>query len=187
MEDILNTKEFSKEQESITDDKLGRNHVYFLPYLMGERSPHNDPMARATFTGITMDTSRSDMTQAVLEGVAFAIRDSFEVAKKLGMNITNATLCGGGAKSPLWRKIIANVLNVDINIPQVEEGPSMGAAMLAMVAAGAYPSVKAAADAICRVSETVKPDAQIAERYEEKYRNFTGIYPSLKSVFKLIN
>ena len=187
MEDILNTKEFSKEQENITDDKLGRNHVYFLPYLMGERSPHNDPMARATFTGITMDTSRSDMTQAVLEGVAFAIRDSFEVAKKLGMNITNATLCGGGAKSPLWRKIIANVLNVDINIPQVEEGPSMGAAMLAMVAAGAYPSVKAAADAICRVSETVKPDAQIAERYEEKYRNFTGIYPSLKSVFKVIN
>ena len=154
---------------------------------MGERSPHNDPMARATFTGITMDTSRSDMTQAVLEGVAFAIRDSFEVAKKLGMNITNATLCGGGAKSPLWRKIIANVLNVDINILQVEEGPSMGAAMLAAVACGEYDSVQAAADAIVTVREVIEPEPELVEKYEARYQTFREIYPVLRPLFQKLD
>ena len=92
---------------------------------MGERSPHNNPLARATFTGMTMDTTRTDMTQAVLEGVAFAIRDSFEVAKSLGMKITETKICGGGAKSPLWRKMIANILNIRVCVLDKEEGPSL--------------------------------------------------------------
>ena len=183
MDDILDTKMYAEEQSAITDEKLGRNHVYYLPYLSGERSPHNDPLARATFTGMTMDTTRADMTQAVLEGVAFAIRDSFEVAKSLGINIDKVTLCGGGAKSPLWRKIIADVLNVSVAIPKVEEGPSMGAAMLAMAATGEYASVEAAADAICQVSEVIEPDKEIASRYNECYNKFKMIYPALKPVF----
>ena len=109
-EEILKTSDFAGEQADITDEKLGENHVYFLPYLMGERSPINDTNARGTFTGMTMDTSRSDLVQAVLEGVAFAIRDSFEVAKSLGIEIPRSNICGGGAKSSLWRKIFANVL-----------------------------------------------------------------------------
>ena len=112
LDDIIKDKDYQKEQAEITDDKLGNNKVFYLPYLMGERSPHNNPLARASFIGMTMDTTRSDMTQAVLEGVAFAIRDSFEVAKSLGIKIDRTKICGGGAKSPLWRKIIANVLNV---------------------------------------------------------------------------
>ena len=107
MDEIIRTKEYTKEQENIT--KLGENNVFFLPYLMGERSPHNNPDARGTFIGLTMDTTREDMTQAVLEGVAFAIRDSFEVAKSLGIQIERTKICGGGAKSPLWRRMIANV------------------------------------------------------------------------------
>ena len=114
MDEIIGTKDYGKEQEPITDDKLGENNVYYLPYLMGERSPHNNPKARGTFIGMTMDTTRADMTQAVLEGVAFAIRDSFEVAKSLGMKITETKICGGGAKSPLWSKMIANILNIRV-------------------------------------------------------------------------
>ena len=110
MDEILQEKDYVNAQKDIT--VLGDNHVYFLPYLMGERSPHNNPNARATFIGMTMDTTRADMYQAVLEGVAFALRDSFEVAKSLGINIERTKICGGGAKSPLWKKIIANVLNI---------------------------------------------------------------------------
>ena len=125
LDDIIGTGDYAKEQEGITDEMLGSNHVFYLPYLMGERSPHNNPLARATFTGMTMDTTRTDMTQAVLEGVAFAIRDSFEVAKSLGMKITETKICGGGAKSPLWRKMIANILNIRVCVLDKEEGPSL--------------------------------------------------------------
>ena len=103
MDDIIGTKDYAAEQKPITDDKLGENNIYYLPYLMGERSPHNNPDARALFIGMSMDSTRADMTQAVLEGVAFAIRDSFEVAKDLGIKIEETKICGGGAKSPLWR------------------------------------------------------------------------------------
>lgn len=183
MDGIIGTKDYSKEQEPITDDMLGNNHVYFLPYLMGERSPHNDPYARGTFTGLTMDTTRTDMTQAVLEGVAFAIRDSFEVAGKLGMKIDRTTICGGGAKSRLWCRIIADVLGIDVDVPALEEGPSQGAAMLAMVACKEYDSVKDAVDAIVKVSGTIHPDKEIVARYDRRYNEFAGIYPALKNVF----
>ena len=182
-DEILQTKDYASEQKNITDEKLGTNHVYFLPYLMGERSPINDTNARATFLGMTMDSSRSDMVQAVLEGVAFAIRDSFEVAKSLGIHVERSKICGGGAKSPLWCKIFANVLNIPLDIPQTEEGPGYGGAMLAMVGCGLYGSVKACADALVSVRRTVEPDPEISARYEKQYRNFAGIYPALKQLF----
>ena len=182
-DEILKTKDYPAEQKDITDDKLGTNHVYFLPYLMGERSPINDTNARATFLGMTMDSTRSDMVQAVLEGVAYAIRDSFEVAKSLGIRIERSKVCGGGAKSPLWRKIFANVLNLPLDIPQTEEGPGYGGAMLAMVGCGLFDSVKSCADALVTVRETVQPDPEIAARYEKRYQYFKQIYPTLKGLF----
>ena len=183
-DEILKTKDYAGEQTGITDEKLGRNRVYFLPYLMGERSPINDTDARGTFVGMSMDTSREDMLQAVLEGVAFAIRDSFEVAKSLGIEIKRSKLCGGGARSPLWRKIFANVLNIELDIPQTEEGPGYGGAMLAMVGCGEYESVAAACAQLIRVKETVAPDPAIAARYETRYQQFRRIYPAMKSLFK---
>lgn len=186
MEDILRTSEFAQEQAAITDDKLGNNHVYFLPYLMGERSPHNDASARGTFIGMTMDSSREDLYQAVLEGVAFAIRDSFEVAKSLGIHIEASKICGGGAKSPLWKKIFANVLNIRLDLIESEEGPGYGGAILAAVACGAYASVEEAAAKLVRVVDSVEPDAAIAARYEERYRKFTRIYPTVKELFSQI-
>ena len=184
MEEIIQTEDYAKEQEKI--GTLGENHVYFLPYLMGERSPHNDPNARGTFIGITMDTTRAQMTQAVLEGVAFAIRDSFEVARSLGISIDRTMICGGGAKSPLWKKIMANVLNIQVDVPQIEEGPAMGAAMLAAVADGTFASVKEAADCVVRVKETISPDPALAAAYDRQYRKFAQIYPAVRELFPKI-
>lgn len=183
MEDILKTQDYAGEQEAITPEKLGRNRVFFLPYLMGERSPINDTDARGCFMGMTMDTTRADLLQAVLEGVAFAIRDSFEVAKSLGVAIPRSMLCGGGSKSGLWRTIMANVLGIPLDIPATEQGPGYGGAMLAMVAAGRFPSVQAAADALVRVAGTVEPEAELTARYEERYRRFQKIYPACKALF----
>jgi len=183
-EEIIGTKDYGSEQKKI--EKLGGNHVYFLPYLMGERSPINDPYARGTFTGITMDTTRADMTQAVLEGVAFATRDMYEIAKKLGITIERSKICGGGAKSPMWRKIVANVLNIKIDTIESEEGPGLGGAMLAAVACGEYSSVEEAAEKIVRVTGTEEPDPELAAKYEERYQQYRLIYPALKPVFAVI-
>ena len=183
-EEVLGTSDYAEEQKNITDDRLGANRVYFLPYLMGERSPINDTDARGAFIGMSMDTSRADMVQAVLEGVAFAIRDSFEVAKSLGIKIEKSKLCGGGAKSPLWKKIIANVLGITLEIPKTEEGPGYGGAMLAMVGCGEYASVCECSDALVTTTATIEPDPAISARYEEKYRRFSEIYPALKPLYK---
>lgn len=183
MEDIFQTKDYGAEQAPITPDKLGNNHVFFLPYLMGERSPINDTNARGTFVGMTMDTTRSDLTQAMLEGVAFAIRDSLEVARSLGLDIRRSKLCGGGAKSPLWRTILANVLGLELELPVSEQGPGMGGAMLAMVACGAYSSVEEVCSKLVQVAQTVTPDPELTARYEARYQQFRQIYPALKGIF----
>ena len=181
MEDIIGTKEYGKEQEGIK--KLGENNVFFLPYLMGERSPHNNPDARAMFIGMSMDTTREDMTQAVLEGVAFGIRDSFEVAKSLGIKIEKTKICGGGAKSLLWKKIMANVLGIRVEVIESEEGPGYGGAMLAAVACGEYASVEEAAEKLVKVVGAVEPDAELTAKYEEKYQKFKKIYPTVKCLY----
>lgn len=184
LEDILETKEYDSEQEKIKT--LGENHVYFLPYLMGERSPYNNPNAKGTFIGMTMDTTRADMTQAVLEGVAFAFRDMLEVAKKLGIHVERTKICGGGAKSRCWIKILANVLNLKIDIPENEEGPSMGAAILAAVACGEYRNVEEAAERMIRIAETVEQEAELVEKYDKQYEKFKHIYPACKEVYDLL-
>lgn len=182
MDEIIGTKDYGGEQEAI--EKLGENHVYYLPYLMGERSPHNDPNARAVFLGMTMDTTRADMTQAVLEGVAFALRDSLEVARSLGIRLERTKICGGGAKSPLWKKIIANVLNLKVDVIESEEGPAMGGAMLAAVACGEYKSVEEIAAKVVRIVDTVEPDPELTAKYEERYAAFRQIYPACRPVFE---
>ena len=184
MEEILKTKDFAKEQSDI--DNLGENNVFFLPYLMGERSPHNDPDAAGTFIGMRMDTKREDMTLAIFEGVTFALRDSLEVARSLGIKIDRTMICGGGAKSSLWKRLVANILNVEVDVPMSEEGPGFGAAILAAVGCGEYESVEKAAKSIIKIKEKIKPEADLVVKYEEKYQKFKRIYPALKDVFKEI-
>ena len=183
LEDILGTSDYSAEQTPISDDKLGENHVFFLPYLMGERSPINDTNARGTFIGMTMDTTRADLVQAVLEGVAFAIRDSVEVARSLGITINSSKVCGGGAKSPLWKKMIANIMNAELECLESEQGPGMGGAMLAMVACGDYPDVQSACDRLVHVASSVKPEPELVAKYEARYQQFKKIYPAVKALF----
>ena len=183
LEDIFGTSDHAAEQALICDERLGENHVFFLPYLMGERSPINDTNARGTFIGMTMDTTRADLVQAVLEGVAFAIRDSVEVARSLGITINTSKICGGGAKSPLWKRIFANVLNAELEVPVSEQGPGMGGAMLAMVACGEYESVKACCNKLCAVASTVKPEPELVAKYEARYQQFKKIYPAVKNLF----
>ena len=181
MDEILKTKEYAKEQEAIV--KLGENQVFYLPYLMGERSPHNDPSARAAFIGMSMDTTREEMTQAVLEGVAFGLRDSLEVARNLEIQIERTKICGGGAKSLLWKKIIANVMNLKVDVIESEEGPGYGAAILAAVGCGEFENVESAVDKLVHVVETVEPDAELVEKYEERYQKFKKYYPALRGLF----
>ena len=185
LEEILRTTDYSAEQSKI--EKLGENHVFFLPYLMGERSPWNNPSARGTFTGLTMDSTRADITQAVLEGVSFAVRDMYEFAKKTGVSLNSTMICGGGAKSPLWRKMIANILNMRVDVPVSEEGPAMGAAMLAMVACGEYKTVDEAAQAIVKAAKSEDPEPELVKKYEARYQQFKVIYPAMKEVFDVIS
>ena len=184
MEDILKTEDFVGEQQDI--DNLGENKVFFLPYLMGERSPHNDPFARGSFIGMSMDTRREDMTLAILEGVTFALRDSLEVARSLGIEIKKTMICGGGAKSPLWKKLVANIMNVEVEVPVSEEGPGFGAAILAAVGCGEYDNVETATKAIIKIKEKIKPEEELVLKYEERYQKFKKIYPALKGIFKEI-
>ena len=180
-EDILKTKDFAAEQANIR--KLGENQVFYLPYLMGERSPHNNPDARAMFIGMSMDTAREDMTQAVLEGVTFGLRDSLEVAKSLGIKIERTKICGGGAKSPLWKKILANIMNLKVDVIESEEGPALGGAMLAAVGCGEYPDVETIAEKVVKVVDTVEPEPELVAKYEERYQKFRKIYPTVKELF----
>ena len=180
-ETILRTDDFAAEQAGIT--KLGENPVIFLPYLMGERSPHNNPKARGMFIGMSMDTTREDMTQAVLEGVSFGLRDSLEVARSLGIDVQRTRICGGGAKSPLWRRMIASIMNLKVEMIENEEGPALGGAILAAVGCGEYPDVETAAARLVHVTDTIEPEPELVEKYEERYRKFHALYPAVKELF----
>ena len=183
-DEIIREKDYDAVQSEISRDRLGENEVFFLPYLMGERSPINDTDARGVFIGMSMNTTRADMAQAILEGVAFAIKDNIEIARSVGIDIERSKICGGGARSRLWQSIFSSVLNIPLDIPLTEEGPGYGGAMLAMVGTGLFPDVRKCAEALTRVKETVLPDPVLAEKYEKRYSEYKRIYPSVKDLFK---
>lgn len=178
LEDILRTKDYDGATKGAT---LGENEVFFLPYLMGERSPHNDVNARGAFIGMRANTTREEMSLAVLEGVSFALRDCVECARSSGLQISKATVCGGGAKSAIWKQILANVLNMEILSPETEQGPAYGAAILAMVGAGEYKNAEQA-KALIKIKERILPDRGLTQKYEEKYQIFRKLYPALKNI-----
>lgn len=176
---ILNAASFDDEQQF---NHLGYNEVIFLPYLMGERSPHNDAKIRSSFIGMNMSTTKYDMNRSVLEGITFGLRDSLEIIKKSGINVESATLCGGAAKSKIWREIAASILNVRIDIPEVEEGPAFGSAILAMVADGQYETIKEACSKLVSIKESVYPNQKYVEEYNQMYKCFCEGYISTKDL-----
>ena len=180
LEDILGSKDYAG---AVHGTKLGENHVYFLPYLMGERSPHNDVDARGAFIGLRLDTKKEDMSLAVLEGVSFALRDCLEEARAGGLVVNKATVCGGGAKSEKWCKMLASILHVDIYRLEMEEGPSFGAALLAMVASGYLASVEETKKFV-KTHLVASPEKDLEKRYDAKYAVWHDLYPTLKASFK---
>ena len=172
--DILDT-----EYGDPAEPGYGKTGVYFLPYLTGERCPHNDVNARGAFIGLSAITTREDMNLAVLEGVAYALRDCVEAG---GVHVDKAVLCGGGAVSRVWQTVLANILGADIYLTETEQGPSMGAALLAMTACGEYADVYAAADATVRKTLAVQCDPALREIYDRGYGVYRRLYPALKGV-----
>ena len=123
------------------------------------------------------------MTQAVLEGVAFGLRDSVEIARSLGISLTKTRICGGGAKSPLWHKIAANILGIPIHTVENDEGPSLGGAILAAVGCGKFASLEEACSAIVREKNVTEPDPELVQKYNERYTEFKTLYPMTKGFF----
>ncbi|MBE6747769.1 MAG: xylulokinase [Ruminococcaceae bacterium] len=183
---IFTETDYNKLEQEIDNSLLGKNELFFLPYLMGERSPINDTDATGVFIGLRPDTTRSQMLLAVLEGVSFAIRDNIEVAKSIGIDVKSSYICGGGAKSKLWRKILSNILNIELMIPNAEEGPGYGSVMLSMVGAGEFNSVEECAKKLLSVKDNVSPEKELVNLYEERYNKFRQIYPAIKELYKNI-
>lgn len=183
VEEINKSDDFDGLLEEAKDAKI-ENYLFYLPYLMGERTPHNDPYCRGTFIGMDMTHERKHMTRAVLEGVAFSLRDTFEIMKAMGISIPVTSISGGGSKSRFWCEIIADVLNVKVIMLNANEGPAYGAAILAAVGYGVFETVEAACDAFIKVSDRIEPNQANVELYNRKYQKFRAIYPATKDLFK---
>jgi xylulokinase len=160
----------------------GADGLLWAPYLMGERTPHLDPDARATLAGLTASHTRAHVVRAILEGVAFSLKDSFEILKELNVPCDTIRLGGGGARSELWRQIQADVYDHDVETVAAEEGAAYGVAILAGVAAGAWPTVDAACDQIVTTRGRVKPDPDAAKLFHRQYRKYVALYPALRSI-----
>ncbi len=166
---------------------VGSDGAIWLPYLMGERTPHLDSHARAAFVGLTASHTRGHMARAVMEGVAFSLRDSFEIFRDLGAPMDSIRLGGGGAKSPLWRQIQADVYGQAVETIEVEEGAAFGAAILAGVGVGAWKSVDEACEKAIRVAERTEPDPSSVEMLDRNYEAFKQLYSALRSAMRSIN
>lgn len=170
-----------KEAETVP---VGANRLLYLPYLMGERTPHLDPDARGTFFGLSAMHTKKDMLRAVLEGVSYSLRDCVEVFREMNINVSDMMACGGGGTSPLWRSMLADLYNCPVKTVASKEGPALGVALLATVGAGIYSSVPEACKAVIKTDKTQEPNTQSVPEYEKYYQIYREIYPALKASFK---
>ena len=160
----------------------GSDGLLWAPYLMGERTPHLDPNARAALIGLTASHTRGHVVRAILEGVAFSLRDSFTLFAEMGVPVRNIRLGGGGARSPLWRQIQADVYGREVEVLEAEEGAAYGAAILAGVGAGVWSSVDTACSEVVKVAQRVAPQPAVVERMNASYAAYRRIYPAVVSV-----
>jgi xylulokinase len=165
----------------------GSNGLVFLPYLMGERTPYSDPNARGAFIGLTMTHGREHMTRAVLEGVCFGLKDSLEIIYGQSIPVQRIRVSGGGAKSKLWRQILADIFGLPVDVVNSVEGPAFGAAILAAVGAGAFNSVEDACSSLIKTISTVEPNKEVQNKYQAMYEVYHSLYGTLQATFKEIN
>lgn len=178
--DLMGVSEYylmDKEAESVP---VGSDRLLYLPYLMGERTPHLDPDARGVFFGLSAMHTKKHMLRAVMEGVAYSLRDCKEICSEMGIDISDMMACGGGGTSPLWRQMLADLYKCPVKTVRCNEGPALGVAILAMVAAGLYDSVPQACAAIIKTDKTQLPDEAQSIEYEKYYNLYRKLYPSLK-------
>ena len=164
----------------------GSNGLLWAPYLMGERTPHLDPQARAALVGLSATHTRAHVVRAILEGVAFSLRDTFEIFREMNVPFRTIRLGGGGARSPLWRQIQADIYGREVEIVAAEEGAAYGAALLAGVGTGGWSSVDDACDAVVRVSSRIKPDADAVKLLDRQYHGYRSLYPAVRTAMNLI-
>lgn len=160
----------------------GSEGLIFLPYLQGERTPHLDPYARGGWIGLTASHTRRHLVCSVLEGVAFSLKDCFGIIREQGLPIEQVRATGGGAKSTLWRQIIADILGIELVTTNATEGPAFGAALLAGVACGVYPSIQQACATTVRVVEHTSPRTELAGVYAQAYETYRALYPALRPI-----
>jgi len=168
-----------REAESVP---AGSNGLLFLPYLQGERTPHLDAYARGGWIGLNASHDRRHLVRAVLEGVAFSLKDCFSIIREQGLPMEQLRATGGGAKSPLWRQIIADVLGVELVTTNATEGPAFGAALLAGVASGIYDSILQACETTIHVVERIEPQPAVERDYAQAYETYRALYPALKPI-----
>ncbi len=187
-DNILTKSEFDDAYEilnqKVLEQKLGDNKLFFLPYLRGEKAPVNDEETKGAFIGITSETTKEDMLQAIYEGVAFALKDTIETVKKMGLEIDKITVAGEGAKGNIWKYILSNVFDSNIDIVEVEQDAAYGAAIISIAADGQYLDIEDAVDNIVHIKNTIILDPDVVEKYKSSYEIFKMIYPSLKNVYK---
>ncbi|MHC1786501.1 MAG: xylulokinase [Christensenellales bacterium] len=163
---------------------IGANRLLYLPYLMGERTPHLDPDCRGVFFGLSAMHKKGDLIRAVMEGVSYSLKDCLDILDGMGVRPESMLLTGGGARSPFWRQMLADVFSCPVLATVNTEGPALGVAILAGVGAGLYPSVQEACRNMIRLGETRQPDAERARQYAAYHRFYDSLYPALQASYK---
>jgi xylulokinase len=181
-EKIFNQDDYSSFFEGVKDSDI-HNDLFFLPYLSGERAPINDPNAQGVFLGLDLSHSKKDLDRAIVEGITFALKQSFEKIKKLDIDIPSVRITGGGAKSEIWAQMIADILDVEVYTMENEEGPALGAAILAMVGNGLYENAQEACKKIVKLANHYKQNIKNIKIFKKKYEKFVIIYPRVKTLF----
>lgn len=191
-EENLEAEKSGKDVYEILTEKAstipaGSEGLFFLPYLTGERTPYPDPNARGAFIGLNVRHTKAHMTRSVLEGVAYSLRDCYELISNLGIKAESIVISGGGAKSVLWRSIISDIFNAEINTLTCTEGAPYGAAIIASVGAGEYKDVSEACTKMLKKASSIQPDNKRVTLYNEFYGIYKELYPQLKNSFNSIS
>jgi len=181
--ELMNVDPYYLMDKAALQSPIGANRLLYLPYLMGERTPHLDANARGVFFGLSAMHTKRDMLRAVMEGVTYSLRDCMEVLREMGVSVNDMMACGGGGSSPVWRQMLADLYTCPVKTVDSKEGPALGVAILAAVGAGLYKDVPEACDAIIHTANSQEPIAENIPEYEKYYQLYRTIYPALKDRF----
>jgi xylulokinase len=180
---LMPGEEYSNLTKDASTAELGSQGLYWLPYLMGERTPHLDATARAAWVGLTAKHKRADLIRSVIEGVCYSQKDGLDIIEEMGVRLSSVRLSGGGARSVFWKQLMADVLNKRVTTLESQEGSAYGAALLALVGTGAYNTVEEVCSVAIQEVDKVLPDSKNAAEYEKRHKIFQAIYPALKPIY----